>query len=100
MTSLYDDAETTTQEPAPDRPPTKEDQRGGTSVLPKEFFGSSAPEVGQRCTVEVTRVHEDSVEVQYVSSESEKEESEEAESGPEAPPPGPPGPPGAPSLYE
>lgn len=68
-----------------DAPMDKKPQMGGADkgkpeaddgadegLLPKEFFGGE-PQVGQKCTVEITHVGDEDVVVKYISDQEPKE---------------------------
>jgi len=88
---LYD---TEGARPAPREEEARGDQEDraeeATALLPKQFFAGHEPEVGDRCEVEVTAVHEEEVSVKYVT-EHEGEEEAEAKGKQPAMAGGPPG---------
>lgn len=86
--------------PSPDQPPAesdREEEGERTALLPKSFFAPEDLEVGYRCTVEITAIHDEEVSVTYEGSAQASEEDEAAEArdsespdlaGPGGPPPG------------
>lgn len=84
--------------PSPEKPPAesdREDEGERTALLPKNFFAPEDLQVGYRCTVEITAIHDEEVSVTYQGSAEEPEPEEPGpEPGAESPGPGGP-PPGA-----
>lgn len=69
-------------------PEAKEDQdTGSEELLSKAFFQGKDLEVGARCEVEITGIHEGEVSVKYVPHDEEKTE-EQPEPGQEPAPHG------------
>src|SRR5512139_3497463 len=86
--NYYDDG----SETAPDQTSDQKDaaQSENTALLPKSFFPGKGLAPGNRCEIEVVRVHPDEVEVAYrKSDDSEAREETESES-PELAGPAPP----------
>jgi hypothetical protein len=88
--NLYDDAPAAQPPSRAPAPPgaaadEKDDEAGteATALLPKDFFPSEGVEVGDRCTVEVTAVHDEEVSVKYQGA-AEKPDEKEEPSGPPA----------------
>ena len=69
-----------------------QDSEAQTATVPKEFFGSAPPEVGDRCEVEVMQIADQEVVVKYVEHDEEEEAAGEAPpERPMRPVPGPGG---------
>lgn len=55
----------------------KEDDGQETALLPKSLFPDKALKVGSECKIRVESIHDDEVEVSYVSHKEGKEEKKE-----------------------
>ena len=73
----YDDSPAPAASDGGDMPEeSKTDKDGQTSILPKSFFGGKDIKPGDKCDVEVVRVHENDVEVAPCSGHEDDEDSE------------------------